>query len=261
MKKTPLRYIFLLIFSLVICIAGASIVLRVLFNKSFVRKYNGGVYDKRTEERLLFLNFPESFLPYYNLGNAYYKEECYSEAVGCYTEALKMYPPDEKECSIRINLALALCNTIDFTDLSSQDKIDMAIYILYQARDTLLENGWAVDEGDNYRDADAQQLKEDIDKMIEKLKDPENSDQNQENNDESSDEENNDSSEDDNKSSAKEKRQQDELQKNKEGAMKERQEAQQAAEGEKRAGENQEGSIGENGGQGENGEPQHIKQW
>ena len=42
MKKTPLRYIFLLVFSFVICIAGASIVTRVLVNKVFVKRYNAG---------------------------------------------------------------------------------------------------------------------------------------------------------------------------------------------------------------------------
>ena len=261
MKKTPLRYIFLLVFSLIICIAGASIVTRVLFNKVFVKRYNAGNYDMRLEEKLLFLNFPESYVPYYNLGDAYYKEECYSEAASFFTEALKMYPPEEKECSIRINLALALCNTIDFTDLSSQDKIDTAIYVLYKARDVLLENGWAVEEGDNFKDADAQQLKEDIDKMLEKLENPEKSNDDQQNNEDSSNQESDDSSGEDNKSSAKEKRQQDELQKSKEGAMKERQEAQQSADGEKKAQESQEGLEGGTGGQGGDGTPQNIKQW
>lgn len=260
MKKTPLRYIFLLVFSLIICIAGASIVTRVLANKVFVKRYNAGNYDTKLEEKLLLLNFPESYTPFYNLGDAYYKQECYSEAASYFTEALKMYPPEEKECSIRINLALSLCYTIDFSDLSSQDKIDTAIYVLYKARDTLLENGWAVEEGDNFRDADAQQLKEDIDKMLEKLENPENSGDDQQDNEESSEQENEDSSSDDNKSSSKEKRQQDELQKSKEGAMKERQEAQQSADGEKKAQE-KEGQEGAAGGQGGEGAPQNIKQW
>jgi len=269
MKKTPLTYILLMIFSLILCIAGASIVARVLVNRAFVKKYNSRTYDVKLEEKLLFLNFPESYVPYYNLGNAYYKDLCYSEAVEYYNEALKMYPPASKECSIRINLALALCNTIDYTNLSSQEKIDTAIFVLYKARDVLLENGWAVDEGDNYRDADAQQLKEDIDKMIEKLKNPEKSGQDQQNNKDSSDDKN-DSSDSEGGGSAKEKRQQDELQKNKEGALKERQQERQKAEEERGEQEKENGSGGDddndglnssNGGMEGNGDSQNIKRW
>ena len=49
----------------------------------------------------------------------------------------------------------------------------------------------------------------DIDKMLEKLKDPENSDDDQQDNEESSEQENEDCANDDNKSSSKEKRQQE----------------------------------------------------
>ena len=270
MKKTPLRYIFLMAFSLVMFVAGASIVARVLVNMAFVDKYKKDQYDMKLEEKLLFLNFPESYVPYYNLGNASYKDLRYSEAVGYYKEALKMYPPDKKECSIRINLALAMCNTIDFTDLSSQEKIDTAIFILYQARDVLLENGWAVNEGDDYRDADAQKLKEDIDKMIEKLENPESSGQEPQNDQNSSGQDNNESSGNEGKNNAKEKRQQDELQKNKDGAMKERQQEQQEAEEERKSRENrggsggsgsQNGMDGSDGSMGENSGQQNIKRW
>ena len=243
MKKTPLRYIFLIAFSLVMLIAGASIVARVLVNMAFVDKYKKDQYDMKLEEKLLFLNFPESYVPYYNLGNASYKDLRYSEAVGYYKEALKMYPPDKKECSIRINLALAMCNTIDFTDLSSQEKIDTAIFILYQARDVLLENGWAVNEGDDYRDADAQKLKEDIDKMIEKLENPEKTSQEPQNDDNSSGDDNNESSGNEGKNSAKEKRKSRE---NNEGS---------GGSGNRNGMDGSDGSMGDNSGQ------QNIKRW
>ena len=263
MKKTPLSYIFLMIFSLVICVAGASIVARVLVNRTFVKNYNSGTYDGELEEKLLFLNFPQSYIPYYNLGNTSYKNLCYTEAVGYYNEALKMHPPAVKECSIRINLALALCNTIDFTDITSQDKIDMALFVLYQARDVLLENGWAVNEGDNYRDKDAQQLKEDIDKMIEKLKNPE-SQSSQDQKDDSSQEEKKES-DGNSGNNSKQNRQQEELEKNKEGAMKERQQERQEAE-EDRKEKQKNGGGGDkddsaSGGKEEGGGQQNIKQW
>ena len=177
MKKTPLKYILMIGFSIPILVIAVSIIGRVIINHSFVRAYDTAQYKTKSEEKLLYLNFPESYLPYYNLGNVCYEKKEYDKAVGYYQKALKLYPQPDRECSIRINLALALCNTIDFYDLDSQEKIDTALFILYKARDVLLENGWAVEEGENYRDKDAQQLKEDIDKMIDKLKNPDQSQQ------------------------------------------------------------------------------------
>lgn len=177
MKKTPLKYILMIVFSIPILVIAVSIIGRVIINHSFVRAYDTAQYKTKSEEKLLYLNFPESYLPYYNLGNVCYEKKEYDKAVGYYQKALKLYPRPDRECSIRINLALALCNTIDFYDLDSQEKIDTALFILYKARDVLLENGWAVEEGEDYRDKDAQQLKEDIDKMIDKLKNPDQSQQ------------------------------------------------------------------------------------
>ena len=177
MKKTPLKYILMIGFSIPILVIAVSIIGRVIINHGFVRAYDTAQYKTKNEEKLLYLNFPESYLPYYNLGNVCYEKKEYDKAVGYYQKALKLYPQPDRECSIRINLALALCNTIDFYDLDSQEKIDTALFILYKARDVLLENGWAVEEGENYRDKDAQQLKEDIDKMIDKLKNPDQSQQ------------------------------------------------------------------------------------
>lgn len=177
MKKTPLKYILMIGFSIPILVIAVSIIGRVIINHGFVRAYDTAQYKTKSEEKLLYLNFPESYLPYYNLGNVCYEKKEYDKAVGYYQKALKLYPQPDRECSIRINLALALCNTIDFYDLDSQEKIDTALFILYKARDVLLENGWAVEEGEDYRDKDAQQLKEDIDKMIDKLKNPDQSQQ------------------------------------------------------------------------------------
>ncbi len=71
-----------------------------------------------------------------------------------------MYPPESKECDIRVNLALSLCDTIDFYHLDSQDKIDTALFILYKARDVLTEKGCAAEaEGEKGHDPEAQQLK------------------------------------------------------------------------------------------------------
>ncbi|MBR4671451.1 MAG: tetratricopeptide repeat protein [Butyrivibrio sp.] len=228
MKKTPLKYILMIVFSVPLIIMAVSFLGRVIINHGFVKAYKDDVYKTESEQKLMYLNFPESFIPYYNLGNVSYERKEYEAAVGYYKKALSLYPDAKRECSIRINLALALCNTIDFYDLDSQEKIDTAIFILNMARDTLLENGWAVDEGDDYRDKDAQQLKEDIDKMIEKLKNPEqsesNDDQNNNNNKDNQDDQNNSGS---GGGSGKENKQKEKLDNNKKGAMQERRKEQQ----------------------------------
>lgn len=173
MKKAPLRVIFTAIVGLVILLVGLWLLSRLLINHSFIKNYNDGNYSTQSEEKLTKLNFPESYVPYYNLGDVAFKRGDYVSAVSYFTQALTMYPPEKRECQIRINLALAMCNTIDFNDLDSQEKIDTAIFMLYKARDVLLEKGCAKDGDEPGHNADAQQLKEDIDKMIERLKNPE----------------------------------------------------------------------------------------
>lgn len=222
-NKTPLKYTLMIVFSIPILILAISFIGRFWVNHSFVKAYDDAQYKVDNESKLLYLNFPESFVPYYNLGNVSYERKEYESAVGYYEKALSMYPDSKRECSIRINLALAYCNTIDFYDLDSQEKIDTALFVLYKARDVLLENGWAVDEGDDYRDKDAQQLKEDIDKMIERLKNPdqqESQDNDQNNNN------NQDNSGGGSSGGSKENKQKDKLQDNKDNAMKERREEQ-----------------------------------
>ena len=226
MKKIPLGLYVLALVGIVVLVVAIMLGTRLFTNHSFVNAYNNEEYNIEQEEKLLKMNFPESYIPYYNLGNAYYKEGDYNSAVGYYTQALTMYPPEDKECQIRINLALALCNTIDFYSLDSQEKIDTALFILYKARDVLLEKGCASDDGQGHN-AEAQQLKEDIDAMIEKLKNPDQgsgSDQPQENQDNQDDSDG--SSKNDKGSNDKEKRIQNELEENKKNALEDRKEQQ-----------------------------------
>lgn len=226
MRKIPLKYYFIALIGTIILIIAIMLGTRLITNHAFVHAYNNGEYETEAEEKLLKMNFPESYIPYYNLGNAAYKEGNYNSAIGYYSQALQNYPPEDKDCLIRINLALSLCNTIDFYSLDSQEKIDTALFILYKARDILLENGCATEEGDGHN-ADAQQLKEDIDAMIEKLKNPDStsgSDQQQEQPPQDNDD--NDSSGSGKGGNDKEKRIQNELEENKKGALEDRKDQQ-----------------------------------
>ncbi len=226
MKKIPLRVWFALIMGLVLLLAAGSMIYRLYINKSFINAYGAEDYDTAREEKLLFANFPEGFVPYYNLGNAAYKKGDYNLAVSRFGSALTQHPTGDKDCLIRINLALSLCNTIDFYNLDTQEKVDTALFVLYKARDVLLENGCATEEGDGHN-ADAQQLKEDIDRMIERLKNPDQSNQGDQDQDLGDNNDSDDGSQGNNENpSDKEKRIQNELEKNKKGALEDRRDQQ-----------------------------------
>ena len=225
-KKIPVK-IYIMLASAIICILIAwGIVYKVIKNHSFVVAYAKDEYLVENEEKLLFLNAPESYLPYYNLGNVSYNQKDYNSAIGYYAKALTLYPLGQKECDIRINLALSMCNTIDFQNLSSQEKVDTALIILYKARDILLENGWAAENPEEAKDADAQQLKEDIDRIIEQLENPDNSEDNDEQNEEQDQDQESDSDDQNKSQSEREKRQKDQLEQKKKDAMGERKQEQ-----------------------------------
>ncbi len=224
MKKIPLGLYILVFAGLVLLIVSLFMGVRLIRNHSYVSAYEKGEYRTEQEEKLLKMNFPESFVPYYNLGNAAYKQGDYNSAIGYYNQALTMYPTGDKDCQIRINLALSLCNTIDFYNLDSQEKIDTALFVLYKARDVLLEDGCASDDGQGHN-ADAQQLKEDIDRMIEKLKNPDQSNTPQQSQSDQQPD-NSDGSSGGNGPSDKEKRVQNELEENKKNALEDRKDQQ-----------------------------------
>ncbi len=224
-KKIPVKIYGLLALFLALTIAAGILFGRILVNHSFVVSYAKGNYQPAKEEGLLTLNVPESYLPYYNLGNVAFEKEDYNSAIGYYTRALSLYPVGQKECDIRINLALSMCYSIDFDNLTTQDSLDSAQVILYKARDILLTNKWATENGAGHRDDDAQQLKEDIDRMLEQLQNPNGDDsQNDPNQDEEDkdDGENSDDSDKSNNQTEKEKRQKDKLDRNKKDALEER---------------------------------------
>ncbi len=254
MKKTPLKYWAILAGACLLLVIGVLTIARVFVNAAYVNAYNEGDYDTSSEEKLIYVNYLESYLVYYNLGNSYYQKGEYLKAAGLYAEALKYKAPEGEDCQIRINYALSLCYSIDFDNLKTQSDIENALMILYTARDTLTENGCANDEGTGHN-PDAQQLKEDIDKMIEKLENPDKDDNQDEdqNEDQNQDQDDNEQNENQNQNqSSKQKEQQEKLQQNKQGAQKERREEQQTME--KYQNQGGSGSEEDQGGNGEEGD-------
>ena len=110
----------------------------------------------------------------YNKGNKLYERMDYAGAIEQYQNALDAHPPHFKECSIRINLALAMIYNMG-PEFAAPENVESSIQTLMEARDILLEDDCATNEGDGHSEP-AQQLKEEIDALIEQLQQQQNSD-------------------------------------------------------------------------------------
>lgn len=104
------------------------------------------------------------YMLWYNHGNELYKKGDYTEAIAAYDIALNLFPSKYKECKIRINMALSMIKkiTLDY-DVSSR------LDILKLARGVLTEDGCANKDDDNGHSKEAEKLKKDIDREIERL--------------------------------------------------------------------------------------------
>jgi len=141
-----------------------------IHNLNFIFNYNKENYDLKTIIQLERIR-PFSYISYYNLGNTYFMNENYDKAISCYELALELFPPEEKECKIRINLALAKFNLINF-DITTEDQLNEIISELEEIIDVLTEEGCA-HKSDSYgHSKDAQKLKNEIDSIIKSLRDP-----------------------------------------------------------------------------------------
>ena len=115
-------------------------------------------------------SWPENHVWSYDLGNAAYEREEYAEAESYFREAAQNGAGEPADCDIRVNWALSICYQIDFDDLDTDMKRQRAISRLHEASDVLCEHGCAVwgREG-TWHDDDAQQLEDDIEKMLSQL--------------------------------------------------------------------------------------------
>jgi tetratricopeptide (TPR) repeat protein len=134
-----------------------------LGNNLIIRKYENGKYLVTQAKMLTDITFQKSYISNYNYGNILYKNGKYDEAIEEYEKALQTLVPAKKECKIRINYALAMCNCIE-VDESNQDSLQEAINTYEEAIKILTEKSC------NEHNKDAEELKEDIEKEIERLK-------------------------------------------------------------------------------------------
>ncbi len=163
MKKV-LILIYIVLIIVFIKFAGTFIL-----NKYYIAKLDDGDIESANFENFLWLNFEEPYVVYYNLGNKHYEENEFADAIKEYEEALEIENiPEKKECSIRINLALARIGTIK-SDYDAKENIEDTLDKLKKAKDVLLEEDCAREDGDGHS-IEAQKLKEEIDEIEKELK-------------------------------------------------------------------------------------------
>ena len=164
-----------------VILGGISLLLgvRYILNVRFMDAYANGTYDASVPYTLTYLNFPDPYLPYHNFGCATFMGGNYDAAAGTFAEALANDPPHDepypsRECQVRINLALALTRPLKLDSWRSEAERQELIRILTTARNYLTEDGCANPAKDVFdgHSEDAEQLKKDIDKALEKLNDP-----------------------------------------------------------------------------------------
>ena len=164
MKKRILIILYILLIVLLI-----RTITYLSINSILIKKYENGEYSEKHINILDLLFFSKGYVTNYNYGNILYKNGDYEGAIKKYKKALKSYVPSRKECNIRINYALAICNTVQL-DESNQTSIKNAIKKYEGAIDVLTEQGCANKNDNHGHNSNAEKLKEDIQKEIDRLK-------------------------------------------------------------------------------------------
>ncbi len=170
--KTALKIIYVILIIILIKLA-----LTFGMNQLFLAKYDKGKYDDTLAKIMLVTNFQQPYIAHYNYGNVAYQNDKFDIAIREYKRALELYPPKKKECSIRINLALAMLEKIEEEleedetneEIESEEKKEETIAKLKEARKVLTEENCAGEKDDDGHSKKAEELKADIDEWIERL--------------------------------------------------------------------------------------------
>ena len=162
------RKVIIVIYVILILMAFKFIYNSVV-NSILINKYNNNDFNEDYAKALTFLNFPQQYIANYNHANILYKIGKYEEAIEEYKKTLNWRIPENKECRVRINYALAVCQTVQ-VDENVIQSIEKAINTYESAIDILTEKGCANKDDDKGHNAEAEQLKKDIQKEIDRLK-------------------------------------------------------------------------------------------
>lgn len=162
MKKRIIACVYVLL--LIVCL---KLAFTYIYNEYIISKYNDNDYSSDAAP-LLAANWIQPYLAHYNKGNIHYQNKEYGDAIDEYKTALELNPGKEEECDVRINLALAMIGTMG-TEYASEENVEASIKTLTEARNVLLEDGCATENGDGHSET-AEKLKSEIDELLEQLK-------------------------------------------------------------------------------------------
>ena len=138
-------------------IFSLHLIIRYSINEIYINKYNNEEYESSLNNLLRIINYPETYIAYYNKGNSYYQLEEYSNAEKEYEKALKT-APKKRICPIRINLSLSKLAELDYVnDTNIKNELETIQYIL-------LENDCATTDNDGIDD-EAQKLYNEIEEL------------------------------------------------------------------------------------------------
>ena len=143
-----------------------------ILNTIQVNSYKEEKYNTDLAQLVATLKFNKSHAANYNYGNVLYQKGDYEGAIEQYKNALDTIVPSGEECDIRVNYALAICKTVKLEKEDEKDdaKVKEAIKKYESAIDVLVAVECAHRNDNDGHDKDAQQLKNDIQKEIDRLK-------------------------------------------------------------------------------------------
>ena len=169
MKKVNWKQILMIagvVLYAVVFLVSAKLIFTYAYNE-FTNKQLEADNTDVSYEVLQYLNYPQPYIAYYNQGNLEYQRGKYEDAIAEYEKALQENIPAGEECKVRVNEALSYIATLP-GDYDAIENIPDSLETLYTARDVLLEQECAKDEGRGHN-SKAQRLKEEIDDEIERL--------------------------------------------------------------------------------------------
>ena len=146
-------------------------------NAYYVKEAENGKFHPEIESLFSRFDFPGRYVVWYNLGNYYYENGEYKDAEEAYLKAIECGIPYEKECPVRINLALSMMAQLSddewdaFFDCNGSGTLDAEARTvektLKDARDVLTADGCAHADDENGHSKEAQTLKDEIDELLE----------------------------------------------------------------------------------------------
>ena len=184
-NKTKKRHYVSVFTWVAMLLAGLATLLFALFfilgwtmNAYYVSEAKKGIYHPEMERFFTRIPFPDEYVIWYNIGNYYFDKGDYGKAENAYLQAIECGIPYEKECPVKVNLALSMMWQIDeddwdeFYECDGPDNVTAGARrvekILKDAREVLIEDGCAHEADEKGHDKNAQTLKDEIDELLER---------------------------------------------------------------------------------------------